>query len=441
MAKSRARPAAAEDSAVPPPAKRRKPLPDARSTGFEDILLSNKKAGKKLAPAHTTKSRPSDASRVNDEGAVVNTPNGNADVIRSRPQKPNVDTISISSDDSSDDFDLDEDRDGEQDNITRAHAKVEGAPNGVEHNDDGKHSEDEDAADVADNISADENDGDEATFGERLAAQQAEPIDVEAALIPMEGEATDKTSKVRQLIPTGATFSTVLTQALRTNDTTLLESCFETHDLESVRNTLSRIDSTLVIGLMTKIAEKISRRPGRLGNLMVWIQWIIIAHGGYLAGQPDVVKQLAVLQRVIKARADGLQPLLQLKGKLDMLSAQLDLRRDILERNARNEEEEVTIYVEGEEDDNMEVSDEESEGSAGEQRLLLKGFGGADASDSDEEDAEMGVFSNGIVKGDAESSGDSDAEEGLFDDEAEETDDDEESESDDEAASDEEDSD
>jgi U3 small nucleolar RNA-associated protein 5 len=428
MAKSRPRPAAVEASSGPPPAKRRKPLPDAHSSSFTSILLNNK-GDKKLAPAYTTKTSSANPSRVNDKNAVVSIANGHGDV--DIPGDRQSQLVEISSDSASDS----DEEEHEEVGINRvANGTVKGALH--------EHLRDEPiAGERQDEEMVDNASDEEATFGERLQAQHTEPIDVEAALAKVEDESSDEALKPKRSTvkaPSAATFSSVLTQALNTNDNLLLESCFETADLESVRETISRLDSRHIISLLRRIAERISKRPGRLGNLMVWVQWSIIAHGGYLAGQPDIVGQLGTLTRVIKARADGLQPLLQLKGKLDMLSAQLDLRRDIQERNARDEEDEegaVTVYVEGEEDEA--ASDEGSDMIDDKHQLLLNGLDGADSEESDDdEELEPGAFANGVVKGDVEASDSSDAEEGLFDDEAEETDDDEED-SDEEASEDE----
>jgi U3 small nucleolar RNA-associated protein 5 len=429
MAKSRARPAAVEALAMPPPAKRRKPLPDARSNGLASILLNNK-SGKKLAPAYTTKPSRSSTARVNDKSAVVSTADSHGNVDVSGVQDEGAEVVEISSDSTSD---SDEDEDTETAAVAEVSWTANGTSNGILHDD----SDDERPATENENNQDEEMGEDaaneEATFGERLQAQNAEPIDVETALAKAGDESSDETRKPRRLpvkVPSAATFSSVLSQALNTNDHVLLESCFETADLESVRETISRLDSRHIVSLLQRIAERISKRPGRLGNLMVWVQWSIIAHGGYLAGQPDIVSQLGTLNRVIKARADGLQPLLQLKGKLDMLSAQLDLRRDIQERNARDEGDEegaVTVYVEGEQDDEAMSDDEGSEIMDDERQLLLKDLYGADI---DDEALELGTFTNGIIKGDVEASESSGAEEGLFDDEADETDNDDEEESD-----------
>ena len=157
--------------------------------------------------------------------------------------------------------------------------------------------------------------------------------------------------------------ATVLTQSLRTNDTSLLETCLHTRDLSTVRSTIERLDSSFASDLLQRLAERLHSRPGRAGSLMVWIQWTLVAHGGYLAGQPEVMRKLKNLHKVVKERAGSLQSLLNLKGKLDMLEAQMNLRRHVLGKgkgkNVGNDDDEAVIYVEGQETEDEDFDDEE----------------------------------------------------------------------------------
>lgn len=239
------------------------------------------------------------------------------------------------------------------------------------------------------------------------------PIDVEAALESDDDGPNNQLVQANTAIssvPNATTLTTVLTQALRTNDASLLESCLSLNDLDSIRGTIEKLPSPLVASLITRLAERMYKRPGRAGSLMVWVQWALVAHGGYLASQPDVLEMLARVRRVTSERAAGLPLLLELKGRLDMLSAQLELRRGV-EARVRAErgdgEDEAVIYVEGEEsssedeDDERDDDDELGEPETSGDEMDLPN--GVDASESDEED--------------------SDADQ-MFDDEAEETDDD-----------------
>jgi U3 small nucleolar RNA-associated protein 5 len=142
------------------------------------------------------------------------------------------------------------------------------------------------------------------------------------------------------------------------------------------------------------------------------------AHGGYLASQPQLVKQLSALNKVLKERSSGLMPLMSLKGRLDMLQAQLDLRKRNQQR-ADDENDEV-IYVEGEND--YVSSDDEADQVDATPRATQKRLRQADEDEDDSSNDEMTY--NMEVNEDEEGSEGSDDDD-LIDDEAEETDNDE----------------
>jgi len=237
------------------------------------------------------------------------------------------------------------------------------------------------------------------TFGDLLRQQQT--IDVHATFAGQAGSsgalATQNTTRTIT-VPSASSLGTVLNQALRTDDSELLESCFATTDLSVVHNTIERLESSLASNLLMHLSSRLHSRPGRAGTLMHWVQWTLVVHGGALAAQPEALARLTKLQKVLATRARGLNSLLVLKGKLDLLDSQLKLRKKMQARNARNpsgedddDEDENVIYVEGEDDagdEGMGVrrrgvvdDDDEVEGV-----LLANGIGG----DSDDEEDDLG---------------------------------------------------
>ncbi|KAI9644251.1 Small subunit (SSU) processome component [Ciborinia camelliae] len=262
----------------------------------------------------------------------------------------------------------------------------------------------DDGAEVA------EEDG-EPTFGDLVRAHASEPIDVAAAFEDSKAQALSYPQNSIQA-PSGASLGTVLTQALKTNDVALLESCLHTTDLSTIRSTIQRLDSPLAAILLQKLAERLHRRPGRAGSLMVWVQWSMITHGGYLATQRGLIKKLAEVNRVLDERSKALQHLLSLKGKLDMLDAQIELRRSMQNRPRIDSEDndEGVIYVEGQSDDEEEVI------VNGLPQRLAKNGDLEDISDSEIEEEML----NGLVAESDEE--EEDSEDDLIDDEAEETD-------------------
>lgn len=294
-------------------------------------------------------------------------------------------------------------------------------------------SDDEDDAAPAVNGDGDEEDRpvddetadpEELSFGDRLRAQEPEPVqesrivDVENTFGTEDTRALAASSTNRPLsAPSASSLGTVLTQALRTNDQELLESCLRVIDIDTIYATVERLPSPLVGNLLQKLAERLHKKPGRAGVLMVWVQWSLAAHGGYLASQPQLVRQLATLNKVLKERASGLQPLLSLKGRLDMLQAQLELRRRNQKKAAGDDEDEAVIYVEGEDDYESSVDDDD-DAVPESTRKRIRDVDNED--DEESSDDEMPT----TMEVDEDSDEGSEDSEGLIDDEAEETDDD-----------------
>ncbi|CAG8946814.1 unnamed protein product [Penicillium salamii] len=279
-----------------------------------------------------------------------------------------------------------------------------------------------------------EEEGAEPSFGELMRANAE--VDVEAELdddVLMGALVPGKPQAAVQQIPTGVSLATVLTQSLKTNDSGMLESCFHTGDLSIIRTTIQRLDSSLAATLLQKLAERLASRPARYGHLLVWVQWTCVAHGGALAGHPDLLKRMASLYKVMDQRSSSLPSLLLLKGKLDMLDAQLSLRQSVRggDQDMDSEDEDNVIYVEGQDD----LEDSETEAKTprksirdqayDEDESMLIGVGESeDEDDSDDEDADEEPILDIEA---AESVGSSDAEESL---EENEDDDDDEAESD-----------
>ncbi|KAF1852012.1 NUC189-domain-containing protein [Cucurbitaria berberidis CBS 394.84] len=308
-------------------------------------------------------------------------------------------------------------------------SEQDSADSGSEH-DENEDDDDKAAPAVNGNGHMDEEEGveqEELSFGDRLRAQDPEPVqesrivDVESAFVGAnpESRALATAAHSRPLSAQNASsLGTVLTQALRTNDTELLESCLRVVDVDTIYATIERLPSPLVATLLQKLAERLHKKPGRAGMLMVWVQWSLAAHGGYLASQPQLVKRLTTLNKVLKERASGLQPLLSLKGRLDMLQAQLELRKRNHRRTAIDDEDEAVIYVEGEDDyvSSVEGDDEVDEAAPGLQKRTRQDLEDDDESSLDEMPTTMEV--------DEDEDEGTDDSEGLIDDEAEETDDD-----------------
>lgn len=312
-------------------------------------MATKRKLAKVAAPVQQSAKVPN-STRIDESRTSVTVP------IPAKPKaSKQVETIEISSDSESnyDDIsDLDDDEVAEKqvDQASRSQADGESQLEGNEDTEMQEEGEESDA---------------EPTFGDLI--RNHETVDVAAALGGR--QSTDATANLtaapqRQIAPPStSSIGTVLAQALRTDDADLLESCLHTSDATVIRNTIQRLDSSLAGALLTQLTSRLHRRPGRAHNLMTFVQWTLIGHGGALATQPDIQRRLAELNRVLEERTRGLNSLLALKGKLDMLEAQMTLRRGNKSRRAGKDEddsdsdddqedgEQGVVFVEGQEED------------------------------------------------------------------------------------------
>ncbi|KAF2768054.1 NUC189-domain-containing protein [Teratosphaeria nubilosa] len=272
----------------------------------------------------------------------------------------------------------------------------------------------------------------EQSFGDMLQARHPEPINVHAA-DSKEEAAVVPASKLAGLQLSSTSLATVVKQALRTNDREQLETCFAITDLPSIRSSIQRLESQYAAQLLQRLSERMHKKPGRAGNLMIWVQWTLVTHGGYLSTQPDMVKRLRSLSQVVRARASGLQPLLHLKGKLDLLNSQLELRRSLhAESKAAqisDDNEDAVLYVDGQDDDWSGDEDVEmGEPGAGRKSTQMptpKARGTIDVDDSDEEEDSGEDMLNGVAQEAEESEDEDEEQEGMVNEEAEETSNDE----------------
>ena len=381
-------------------------------TGIKAVVKS--KSSSAIASATTNGGKNAGESQVNETHAVVEQGNFVDDDM-----EMNDDAASVSG--------SEEDSDDEEDTKPATEKKSKPTKQTAADEDvEMKNAESEDEEE--------EEDGAEPSFGELLRANAGQEVDVEAELdddVNLGALVPGKPTAAVQQIPTGVSLATVLTQSLKTNDNGMLESCFHTNDTSIIRTTIQRLESSLAATLLQKLAERLSSRPGRYGHLLVWVQWTCVAHGGALAGHPELLKRMATLYKVMDQRSSSLPSLLLLKGKLDMLDAQLGLRSSMRGDgdDMDSEDEDNVIYVEGQDDDD----DSETEAKPRTKSIRDQAFdedesmmNGVDESEDDEDDGseEEDEDEEGLLDIEAEeSAGSSDAEESLEENEDDEDDD------------------
>ncbi|KAA8895649.1 Dip2/Utp12 family-domain-containing protein [Sphaerosporella brunnea] len=253
----------------------------------------------------------------------------------------------------------------------------------------------------------------EASFADRFQA-------LEVAAKPS-GALPTVNNKTALEPPAANALTSVLVQALKTNDTTLLESCLHTTDSDIIMNTVRKLPSSLAVPLLERLAERLARKPGRAGSLGEWVRWTLVAHGGYLVTLPKLVRTLSGLYSTLNTRANALPRLLALQGRLDMLQAQVQLRQSFRAVAVQPEErpsEEAVVYVEGqtpESDSSDDESDQEPEevgmeGMRIEDASYIKSPAAFDSSSDDESERGSSV-EEGFMDSDDEEDDDIDSDE------------------------------
>lgn len=189
---------------------------------------------------------------------------------------------------------------------------------------------------------------------------------------------------------TAGTLTVVLSQALKNNDHTLLETVLTNRDPLVVQNTISRLNSSLAVVLLDRLSERITRQQLRFDQLNYWLKWIIIIHGSVLLSMPNMSNQLLSLHAVLTKKASTLPRLLELQGRLNMLQLQNALKQEILAGSQGQEDyddaDTDVEYVE-EVDDAIEAGIVDSEDSD----IDMDGADDFEESEGEEVDQEEGV--------------------------------------------------
>ncbi|OLL24202.1 U3 small nucleolar RNA-associated protein 5 [Neolecta irregularis DAH-3] len=189
----------------------------------------------------------------------------------------------------------------------------------------------------------------EPTLGEKLQA------------LELANPSTNTEVGVQKSIP-ASSLTVVLTQSLKTRDQALLETCLNHQDTRVVVATVQKMNPALAVELLELLAERMARKPARAGSLGIWVRWVIVAHGSHLITLPHLVKTLATLQSTLSARAATLPRLLELQGRLDIIDAHMELRKEVPGRNDDDDDDPEVEYLEGESEGDM-LEEGESEES------------------------------------------------------------------------------
>jgi U3 small nucleolar RNA-associated protein 5 len=112
---------------------------------------------------------------------------------------------------------------------------------------------------------------------------------------------------------------TVLSQALRTGDETLLEFCLGTRDMRELQRTVDRLPIEDVMPLLAALVARFQARPHRGAQLLEWLRALLTRHASLLVAQPALPDSLMLLNQAVSARLSSFKKLLRVAGRLTLL--------------------------------------------------------------------------------------------------------------------------
>lgn len=196
----------------------------------------------------------------------------------------------------------------------------------------------------------------ETTENERL--NEADDTAIESLadkVLAISGGDSGKKSKKKG--PITGTVTVILSQALQSNDHSLLENVLNNRDERIIRDTIMRLRPNLSVILLERLAERIARQTHRQGALNVWVKWCLTIHGGYLVSIPNLLKTLSSLHSTLKNRGNLLNRLLALETRLDITLNKLKIN-DTPDDVLYGDDEEGFNLDDAEDEDDVEYNEE-----------------------------------------------------------------------------------
>ncbi|CDZ96484.1 WD40 repeat-containing protein [Phaffia rhodozyma] len=199
---------------------------------------------------------------------------------------------------------------------------------------------------------------------------------------------------------TSLSLARLLTQALHSSDSPLLEKCLGYSDHALVSSTVKKLQPELSVVLLERLGERISLGGGgrgggasanRVRGAGVWFRCVMREKIGYLVTVPNLLVKLEPIHRVLNERIALNAPLLSLSGRLELALAQIEARQQqqaSQAARAAGKSSNGGTYIEGESSDSSSSDEESGSEEEGEDVGEMEDVGFGIGSDEDEDDSE-----------------------------------------------------
>ncbi|XP_024519578.1 WD repeat-containing protein 43 isoform X2 [Selaginella moellendorffii] len=201
--------------------------------------------------------------------------------------------------------------------------------------------------DKADGATPMEEDKDEQTMEERLMA---------LGLVEdkrTEGNAFENAEVVP---PKSDSLEVLFTQAMRSDDKSLIEQCLCVSDTKVITNTVRSLSPKDACTLLRLAISRLEESPRRGLQLLPWIRITLLEHASYIMSNIAIQPVLKSLYQVVESRLHIFRPLLALSGRLDLIVAKI--KANETSKSVEQAEVATAVYEEDEEEDSdQEVED------------------------------------------------------------------------------------
>lgn len=233
------------------------------------------------------------------------------------------------------------------------------------------------------------------------------------------GEEMDEDEQIKATLPMGSlSLAQTLTQALHSNDSSILSTCLAHSDPAVIRSSVTRLNGPLAVKLLEHCVDRMGRggkrSTGALGSartrgIIEWVRATLIAHTGYLMSLPKLVHRLSALHSTLSSRLASHERLLALNGRLELVLGQIEMRAAYTAQQAQKIQ---GVKTKGRQDQSADLEAKKKQQVEGKQWIEESSSGEEDDDPDDPED-EMDVDQDDDDDDDDEDS--SDGSDGLQD--------------------------
>jgi len=193
----------------------------------------------------------------------------------------------------------------------------------------------------------------------------------------------------------------LLNVSKKTGDENVIKLCSSNNDDDNIKETIklfstSESSSSLITKLFEIISNEVASEPSKNSALSIWLKWLLLVHGGFIAKQPEQYDNLKTLQTGLTEGMKLMPRLLGLQGRLQLLKSQTQLRNNLNNMNIESDDEEdkdvSNIIANNDDSGNITIANGESDDfeEADAESFAIDAGAGEEAGDEekDEEGAE-----------------------------------------------------